>query len=88
MVKIYGEVKPILETNKAKTETIKKALEYSKKKLKEKLDTDEYISDYKILNKEVFSDSITLNIFYSVIENITEYQEIEEYSELEEKENS
>lgn len=87
---IYQKQKEVnvIKENNNKTETIKKALEYSKKKLKEKLDTDEYISDYKILNKEVFSDSITLNIFYSVIENITEYQEIEEYSELEEKENS
>ena len=35
----------------------------------------------KILSKEKHSDSITLNIFYSVIEDITDYQVIDEHKE-------
>jgi len=79
------EVTVINENNNEK-EAIEKALKYSKEKIKTKLDSDEYINNYKVLNKEVFSDSIKLNIFYSVVENITEYQEIEEYKEETEKE--
>lgn len=68
----------IINENNTKEEVIEKAINYSKEKLQNKLDKDEYISNYKILNKEVFSDSIKLNIFFSTIENITEYQNIEE----------
>lgn len=80
------EINIISENNNEK-ESIEKAIEYSKKKLEENLDNDEHISDYKILNKEVFDDSVTLNIFYSVIQNITDYMDIDEYKEIE-KENT
>ena len=80
------EINIISENNNEK-ESIEKAIEYSKKKLEKNLDNDEYISDYKILNKEVFDDSVTLNIFYSVTQNITDYMDIEEYKEIE-KENT
>jgi len=79
------EISVINEDNN-EDELIKKAVDYSKKKLKNNLDSNEYVSDYKILNKEIFSDSIKLNIFFSVIENIGEYQEINLYEE--EKEDS
>lgn len=85
---IYQKQKEIniIDENNTEDKAIEKAIEYSKQKLENKLSKDEYISNYKILNKEVFSDSIKLNIFFSVIENITEYQNIEKYSEeLEEK---
>lgn len=65
-------------------ELINRAIEYSKEKLEKNLDKDEYVKDYKVLNKTKNSDSITLNIFFTVIENITQYQEIEEYKEPEE----
>ena len=74
----------VIKENNNEKEVVGKAIEYSKKKLKNKLENDEYISDYKILNKESFSDSIKLNIFFSIIENITDYEEINEYKELEE----
>lgn len=77
------EMKIIKENNNEK-EIIERAVEYSKKSIEKKLEKDEYISDYKLLNKESFSDSIKLNIFFSVIENITDYQEIIEYKEIEE----
>lgn len=87
---IYQKQKEISIINENNTEqdAIEKAINYSKKKIENNLNEDEYISDYKILNKEVFSDSIKLNIFFSVIENITEYQTIEKYEEESEKNNN
>lgn len=69
----------IIDENNTEEDVIERAVNYSKQKLESNLDSDEYISNYKILNKEVFTDSIKLNIFFSVIENITEYQTIESY---------
>ena len=77
------ETKVIKENNTEK-EAINKAIEHSKKIIENKLEKEEYISDYKILNKESFSDSVKLNIFFSVIENITAYEEINEYKQIEE----
>ena len=74
----------VIKENNSEKETIEKAIEYSKKSIENKLEKDEYISDYKILNKESFSDSVKINIFFSVIENITDYEEISEYKEIEE----
>ena len=71
----------IIKENNTEEELIKKAINYSKTKLEEKLQDREYIKNYKILNKIQNSDSITLNIFFSVIENITDYQSIEEYKD-------
>ncbi len=71
----------IIDETYTEDELIDKALEYSKKKIEDNLDKDEYIKDYKILNKTVNDSSITLNIFFSTIENITEYQLIEEKKE-------
>jgi len=76
----------VIDENNTEEAAIEKAINYSKEKLESKLDNDEYINNYKILNKEVFSDSVKLNIFFSVIENITDYQDIEEYSEEIDKE--
>ena len=77
----------VISENNNEQEAIERAVNYSLEKLKNKLDNDEYINDYKILNKEVFTDSIKLNIFFSVTENITDYQEIEEYNEEINKDN-
>ena len=71
------------EENNNEKELIDNALKYSNKKIEEKLSENEYISDYKILNKIKKDKSIELNIFYSVVEDITEYQVIEEYKEEE-----
>ena len=79
---IYQKQKEInvINENNTEKEAIDKAINYSKEKLENNLESDEYISDYKVLNKEVFSDSVKLNVFFSVIENITEYEAIEEYN--------
>lgn len=60
---------------------IKNAVNLAKKKIEENLKEGEYIKDYKILNKTIYTESITLNIFFNVVENITEYQTIEKYVE-------
>jgi len=74
------EIKVIDENNSDK-QLIEKAIKYANKKIESKLKEGEYIENYKILNKEKHSDSITLNIFYSVIEDITDYEVIDEYKE-------
>ena len=65
-------------------ELIEKEVELSKEKIESKLKAGEYISDYKILNKIKNDDSITLNIFFSVIEDVTDYLEIDEYIDMNE----
>ena len=74
----------VISENNTEKELIKKAINYSKKKIESRLSKNEYIDDYKILNKEVFPDSVKLNIFFSVIEDITDYEDIEEYQEQKE----
>lgn len=69
----------VIDENNTEEELIEKAISYSKIKLEEKLSEGEYIKDYKILSKTKNQNSITLNIFFSIIEDITEYQNIEEY---------
>ena len=56
---------------------ISPALSYSKEKIEGLLDDDEYILKYKILNKSKNDNSVTLNIFFSVLKNITSYKTIE-----------
>ncbi|MBR6690100.1 MAG: sporulation protein YqfD [Bacilli bacterium] len=79
----------IIDENNTDEELINKAVNLAKNKMEENLDESEYVKDYKILNKTKHSDSITLNIFFNVVEDVTEYQEIEEYKEEleEDKEN-
>lgn len=55
-------------------QAIEKALEEAKKKMQDKLNSDESIIDYKILKITTKDDCIVINVFFSVIENITDYQ--------------
>lgn len=71
----------VIDENNTEEELVEKAVVLAQRKIEEKLDDDEYVKDYKILNKTKYSDSIMLNIFFNVIENVTEYEEIEEYQE-------
>ena len=85
LVKQKQKETTIIDENNTEEELIDKAINLSKKRMEEKLKKGEYVKDYKILNKTKHSASITLNIFFNVVEDITEYQQIEEYVE-EEKE--
>lgn len=78
----------VIDEEYTEKELTQKAVDYSKEKLEENLENDEYIKDYKILNKTKNTDSITLNVFFTVIENITKYQEIQEYQDLEDIKNN
>ncbi len=77
----------VIDENNTEEELIKKAVNAAKTKIEEKLQSNEYIKNYKILNKTKNKNSITLNIFFSVIENITNYQEIDKYGENSDAEN-
>lgn len=57
---------------------VKEAINYSIKKINKILNKDEYILKYKIINKQNNENYITLNIFFSIIRNITSYKKIEE----------
>ena len=79
----------VIDENNTEEQLIDKAVNLAKKKMEEKLTENEYVKDYKILNKTKYSDSIMLNIFFNVVEDVTEYVEIEKYKEdiEEDKEN-
>lgn len=47
------------------------------KKMNEKLDGDEKIIDYKVLNFNVEDDKVILDVFFTVYEDITSYSKIE-----------
>lgn len=68
-----------IEENYDEEKLIEKAIKYSNKKIQANLNEEEYISNYKILSKIKKENSIELSIFYSIVEDITEYQKIEEY---------
>lgn len=71
----------VINENNTEEELINKAIKYAKEKMSKNFKKGEYIKDYKILNKVKNSDSITLNIFFNIVENVTEYAEIDEYKE-------
>ena len=81
LVKQIQKETKVIDENNTEEELIDKAVKLAKKKMEEKLKDKEYIKDYKVLNKTKYSDSITLNIFFNVVEDVTEYVEIEEYEE-------
>ena len=56
-----------------KQQALKQTIKLGKKKLKKK------VLDYQVLNYSVHNNTLTANIFYTVLEDITAYQEIEEY---------
>lgn len=83
--KQYQEEIDIIDENNTVDQAIEKAVNLGSEKIKENLDENEFIIEHKILNQTNNDDSVTVKIFYSVCENITEYQEIEEYTEPEDK---
>ena len=64
----------LLTSDEAKDKAIEEAI----KKMNEKLDGDEKIIDYKVLNFNVEEDKVILDVFFTVYENITGYSKIEE----------
>ncbi len=66
------EIEQILTTDEA----IKKALDKAVEQMKNNLKEHEFIINYKVLNTNIKESELELNIFFSIYENITEYQEI------------
>ena len=54
-----------------------KAIEEAIKKMNEKLDGEEKIIDYKVLNFDIEEDKVMLDVFFTVYEDITSYSKIE-----------
>ena len=75
----FGIQKEIIVINKKYNEKklIDESLKYSIKKIKSTLQPNEYIYKYKILNKLKNKSFLTLNVFFSVIKDITLYKNIE-----------
>lgn len=77
---VLQEQKEIVTISSILTEeqAINNAIIIGKTKMEEKLKSDESIIDYQILKTTVKDDRIILDIFFSVLEDLTEYQIIEE----------
>lgn len=59
------------------------AIELAYSKMKESLQDDEYIVDYKVLDSKIIDKGIEMKIFFNVCEQIGQYQEIDEMKEVE-----
>lgn len=64
------------EVNLNSESAFKEALKRADKSISNKLDTNEYIIERKVLKKDVFSSKIDIELFYRVYENIGEEKEI------------
>ena len=61
-----------------------KALELAYNKMNDGLLDDEYIIDYKVLDSKIIDKGVELRIFFSVLENVGEYQSIPKMKEVKE----
>lgn len=68
----------VIDTKYKGNKLIESALKYSENKVNDTLKENEYIKKVKILNKIKGENYVTLNIFMSVIRNITMYKDIKE----------
>lgn len=64
------------EVNLNSESAFNEALERADKSISNKLDTNEYIIERKVLKKDVFSSKIDIELFYRVYENIGEEKDI------------
>ncbi len=74
----------ITTENKTYEEALNNLVNISKEKMEKKLSKNEYIKDFKILNETKQNDKLNIEIFFSVIEDISEYQEIPKHEDLHE----
>lgn len=58
-------------------EAIEKAIDESINKMKSRLKENEEIIKYQVLSKEIKEDKVVVSVFFSVLENITDYNVIE-----------
>ncbi len=69
------ETNEIKETND-KNSVIDRAVNKAREKIESNLKNDEYIKDYKIMSTSYDKTGVNLRIFFTVVENITDYQNI------------
>lgn len=67
----------IINKNFSKEEIEKEAIKVARKKIEDKLSKEEEIINIKIINKEEKQNSIILELFVTVKENITDYKDIQ-----------
>lgn len=60
-----------------------KAIDLAVSKIEKQLDEKEKILKYKVIDRKIESNGVTLNIFFSVCENITDYEKIVPIEEIE-----
>ncbi len=77
----YQKELKIKNESNTNNEAVYKAIELATKKIENNLNEKEYILNKKVIGSFSEKDQVTVKIFFSVVEDITEYQEIEEYHE-------
>ena len=65
-------------------EATNKAIDTATKKIEDKLKENEFILNKKVIGSYNDDKSVTVKIFFSVVEDITDYLEIDEYNEYQE----
>lgn len=60
-----------------------KALNMAYEKMNAGLMDDEYIIDYKVLESKIIDKGVEMKIFFSILENVSEYQSIPKIKEVE-----
>ncbi len=73
----------VINEKYSKKEAINKAIQKAANKIKTKLKKEESILSYKIINEDINKDVVILEIFFSVYEDITDYQKIIEMPKIE-----
>lgn len=71
----------IIDENNTVEQAIDKAIEVGTEKIENNLGEGEFILKKELINSISSDKDVTVKIFYSVIEDITDYQEISEYNE-------
>ena len=66
----------VIEDILTKDDALVKAEQLGVRKIKNNLKDGEYIIYYKVLNSNIKDDNLELNMFFSVYEDITDYEVI------------
>lgn len=80
-MKEYQEEVHTISSIETVEEATLKAVDLGNKKISDKLNTEEHVLKYKIINREIENNGVRLKIFFSVYEDITDYLEITPYVE-------
>ena len=79
--KQYQEEIKIKDEDNTIDEAIEKGVDEATKKIEDNLGENEFILNKKIIGSYNEENQVTVKIFYSVIEDITDYQEIDEFND-------